>query len=284
MSDIGRVKGSSLQDYVNRAQESQDGVIRVSQDGDRLINKGSLGQRLVTWMQNLFGQTKDVAPQYKDTKNSVEMRSMTEPPRDPTTARLEDIGERNLQALDGFRKALSDRYGEEIAKRALSQTGMNDLTSLTGRHVTQVVEKAQTLENDAPLFPIPPGSDPDRLDAKPARNLLEDFVSSTPRSMPSGIEPRDVLLGKRERSGEIDRQVKQVAQDTKIGPGLTIGKGTTIGERLREFVTDESKRQNLPTGDVVAGLIKELGNHGNMHPLVALAILDELAKIPIVRA
>jgi hypothetical protein len=156
---------------------------------------------------------------------------------------------------------------------------MDNVTSLTGRTVTLVVEKAQTLEENAPLFPIPPGSDPDRLNARPARDLFEDFKSSTPRNMPSGMEPREVLLGRSERSGEIDRQVKQIAGDMKIGPGLTIGKGTTIGERLREFVQDESRRQNLPPGDVVAGLIKELGNHGNMHPLVALAILDELDKV-----
>jgi hypothetical protein len=280
MSDIGRVKGNNLQDYVNRAQESQDGVIRERSQGDgQLINKGSLGQRVVTWMQNLFGQNKDVAPQYKDTRNSVEMRPLNEPPRDPMTARQEDIGHRNLQALEGFRQALTDRYGEDVAQRALSQTGMENITSLTGRSVMLVVEKAQTLEENAPLFPIPPGSDPDRLKGDQARKLFDDFVSNTPRTMPSGIEPRDVLMGRSERTGEIDRQVKQIAGDMKIAPGLTVGKGTTIGERLREFVLDESRRQDLPTGDVVAGLIKELGNHGNMHPLVALAILDELDKI-----
>ena len=278
MSDIGRVRGNTLQDYVNRAQESQDGTIRVSQDGDRLINKGSLGQRLVSWMQNLFGSDKSVAPQYKDTRNSVELRSMSGPPPDPMTARNEDVGDRNLQALEGFRRALTDRYGEDVANRAMAQTGMNKLTNLTGRDVTLVVEKAQSLEENAPLFPIPPGSDPDRLNPRSAGNLFEDFKSSMPRNMPSGMEPGEVLRGRSQRSEEIDRQVQQI-RGMKIAPGLTVGKGTTIGERLSEFVRDESRRQNLPPSDVVAGLIKELGNHGNMHPLVALAILDELDKV-----
>jgi len=280
MSDIGRVKGNSLQDYVNRAQESQDGVIRERSQGDgQLINKGSLGQRLATWLQDLFGPSKDGAPQFKDTRNSVELREMNESPRNPMTDRLEDVGQRNLQALEGFRQALTNRYGEDIANRALSQTGMDTITSLTGRTVMLVVQKAQTLEETAPLFPIPPGSDPDRLQGDGARKLFDDFVSSTPRTLPSGVEPREVLRGRSERDGEIDRQVQQVARDMKIGPGLTVGKGTTIGERLREFVQDESRRQDLPTTDVIAGLVKELGNHGNMHPLVALAILDELDKI-----
>ena len=86
-------------------------------------------------------------------------------------------------------------------------------------------------------------------------------------------------MGRSERSGEIERQVQQIVGDMKIAPGLTVGKGTTIGERLREFVQDESRRQDLPPNDVIAGLVKQLGNHGNMHPLVALAILDELDKV-----
>ena len=81
MSDI------SLSTYLKVARESSDGVIRESSDDrTKLVNKGQMGHWLATRLDWGNSETRD---------------------------------DRNDAALKGFRQALVDSYGTEVAGRAL---------------------------------------------------------------------------------------------------------------------------------------------------------------------
>ena len=106
MSDI------SLSSYLKAARESSGGVIRESSgDGTRLVNKGTLGH----WVASHLG--------------------------------MGDEGTRDLRneaALKGFRQALVDRYGSEVALKALKAAGLDgDIEMLTGKGVLQAAKHAQ---------------------------------------------------------------------------------------------------------------------------------------------
>lgn len=139
------MSGISLRDYSSIARLDQTGTIRVSRDDDsQLVNKGTLGQRIASW--------------WSDVKQAI---GWSQP--DLTRA------DRQTAALDGFRKALTGTYGEEVANQALGTTefGRNQGAPLTGRVVSIAVQNADAIAKGNRLVntgtmnkllpPIPPG-------------------------------------------------------------------------------------------------------------------------------
>jgi hypothetical protein len=102
----------SLGSYINKARENLDGTLRTDSGGEgKLVNKGELGTKIGTWLG--FG----------------------------------DVGtrdERQQVALEGFKKALTEQYGSEIANEAMKDLG----NVLTGRTVMDTVSKARNMQRE----------------------------------------------------------------------------------------------------------------------------------------
>lgn len=108
--------GISLNTFVDRAKLSESSDMRMSRDGQQLINKGSLGQKIASFFTGI-GQALGVVKETRGNEASV----------------------RQETALGGFREALQKEFGTTIANQALSSR-----PGLTGRVVLQAVKDAQS--------------------------------------------------------------------------------------------------------------------------------------------
>jgi hypothetical protein len=111
----------SIHDFHDRAWLGDRGEIRVAREDESRLNRGTLGECFVSWIRDvkeLFGK------------------------RDETRV------ERQRQALESFRTALTAYYGEEIGTQAFLAQGLGlpgRTTALTGGEVRAAIERAQTL-------------------------------------------------------------------------------------------------------------------------------------------
>jgi hypothetical protein len=114
----------SLRQFVHIAKQDGEGDVRLSRDEDRLVNKGSLGQKIATFFTNI-GQALGL---------------------------IGDEGrqDRQQEALEGFRKSLRDMYGSDIAKTAMldNELPLYGEGKLTGAKILGVVDRARELRDE----------------------------------------------------------------------------------------------------------------------------------------
>ena len=106
------MSGMSIARFVQIARQSEDGDIRMNSGSERrLVNKGTLENRLGTLLKMGDEETR---------------------------------GDRTQAALEKFREALSDRYGEDIAEKALGQAfQLNERDIKDGLNGYVVIEAAR---------------------------------------------------------------------------------------------------------------------------------------------
>jgi hypothetical protein len=248
----------SVNTYVQRARESGDGEIRFAQGEDRLVNKGSLGQRIATFFQGLFGTDKK-----PESDTNVRLRESHEM-SDPNLGRTLDVKDRTMRALEGFKDALAQQYGANAAEKALREAGIDSSTiSLTGRSVLVAAEKAEQLSAKEAEQKAQEAEKRQGI----ALGFMDEILWKTPRDMPSAIESRDVLHGRAEMSGSVKGDIAWLK-----------GK-MDIGKLVEGHVERQAARLGISPEDVMNDVREAMQMRGNMHPIVALAITDELDRL-----
>lgn len=116
------MNGVSLQTFRDLARQDESGTIALDKnDESRIINnKGTLGRSIVSGLKDL-GEALGLG--------------------DATRAR------RQQEAFDVFKGLLTERFGEVAAQRALSDTGLDKATRLTGADVDRVILQATRQHN-----------------------------------------------------------------------------------------------------------------------------------------
>jgi hypothetical protein len=131
----------SIHEFQDRAGFGDLGEIRIAKDDANRLNRGTLGERFVSWLR-------DVKESFGD--------------RDATRA------DRQRQALEGFRRALKDYYGQAIGEQAFLAQGLGlpgRTNALTGAEVRAAIEHADTLRMagrlraEGALAPLLPGGE-----------------------------------------------------------------------------------------------------------------------------
>src|SRR5687767_10073688 len=119
MSDAS---GISLRQFQHIAKQDLEGDVRVSQDQDRLVNKGTLGQKIATL--------------FSDVGRALGLGGG------------DSRAQRQQQALEGFQKSLISTYGQDIGDQVLQEAGLDvGDVRLTGAKVLEVIDRAQELRS-----------------------------------------------------------------------------------------------------------------------------------------
>ena len=118
------MSGISLRAYASTAQKDSAGEIRMakgSQD-QALVNKGTFGNQVASFLHGIGEKLHIVQP-------------------DPTRAA------RQQSAVDQFKAALVDFYGQAAADHAIQQAGLTAATRLTGAQVVTAINDAKAEAN-----------------------------------------------------------------------------------------------------------------------------------------
>jgi hypothetical protein len=115
----------SFDNYVSKARENLDGTVRIArgdQTNTELINnKGGFGHSVATFFKNvgsLFGWKDD--------------------------SRIQ----RNKDALDGFKQALTTQFGATIAQKVWDDRKLDEVGKLTGKQIIELSDYAKSLRRE----------------------------------------------------------------------------------------------------------------------------------------
>jgi len=112
----------SFDSYVNKARENLDGTVRIAKDDQtdtQLINnKGSFGHSVATFFKSI-GSLLGFEDQTRE--------------------------DRNKTSLEGFKKALTEQFGETVALKAWGDKHLDGVGKLTGKMIIEVSDHAKSL-------------------------------------------------------------------------------------------------------------------------------------------
>lgn len=199
------MSGISLQSYISKARESVSGEVRIAKGTeDQLVNKGTLGNKIATFFQDIGGAMGLLRP--NDT-----------------------LARRQSDALEGFKESLTKHYGEQVAKEAIHLAGLDERNvTLTGRVMLNTQQYAQGLlqinrdhntRTYSQFLPPSPGQDatPHFLDVLQAMKPPRDpDALTTDQKVAYHLRLQDNIkseseLGRKELSQE---KIEQLAQET----------------------------------------------------------------------
>jgi hypothetical protein len=119
---IARMTYLSFDSYVNKARENLDGTVRIAKgdqtDTQLINNKGSFGHSVATFFKSI-GSLLGFEDQTRE--------------------------DRNKTSLEGFKKALTEQFGETVALKAWGDKNLDGVGKLTGKMIIEVSDHAKSL-------------------------------------------------------------------------------------------------------------------------------------------
>ncbi|THF64110.1 protein kinase domain-containing protein [Pseudothauera rhizosphaerae] len=281
------ITNNRLDQFVHVARQSGDGEVRSSrQDENRLINKGSLGQRLAGFVTHIGEKLGILRP-------------------DPTRA------QRQEQAIKDFTGALVEEYGKFVAEKAMEKAGLDRSgVRLTGETILQVAGEAKRLQEQKTSL-----NDEirnfDRGTLKKSEDPMRDGSAPDTKEIVRDRERDEVMLGNKPINGSmplvgsnnqvqhdtiqpLPRQINDLAEpDLKMfGPGLLDSMKEALGKNggkpddelattLGELIARDLGQANDPT--IPLRLLSSEGNGLVREFLQALGLEENDRNIALLR-